>query len=293
MSASAYAASRVKRRRATRAEMNARLSAIVGIVRQIQPCSVRQAFYQAEVKDVVEKTENGYEKVQRGIVRLRQDGVLPFHWISDATRWMRKPRSFDSIEAALQETVRTYRRAVWREERVYVEFWIEKDALAGTIYDVTSEFDVPLMVARGYSSLTFLHSAAEAIKANGKPAYIYHLGDWDPSGQDAADHIERKLREYAPGVPIHFEKLAVTERQIFEWNLPTRPTKASDSRAKRWKGDSVELDAIPPNLLRQLVRDAIERHIAPERLAVIEAAEASERVAASIFLQRRLNGGAS
>jgi hypothetical protein len=272
--------------------MDARLSAIAGIVRQIQPCSVRQAFYQAEVKDVVEKTENGYAKVQRGIVRLRQDAVLPFHWISDATRWMRKPRSFDSIEAALQETVRTYRRAVWREERVYVEFWIEKDALAGTIYDVTSEFDVPLMVARGYSSLTFLHSAAEAIKANGKPAYIYHLGDWDPSGQDAADHIERKLREYAPGVPIHFEKLAVTERQIIEWNLPTRPTKASDSRAKRWKGDSVELDAIPPNLLRQLVRNAIERHISPARLAVIEAAEASEREAAEVFLRRRQGGNA-
>ena len=103
---------------------------------------------------------------------------------------------------------------------------------------------------------------------------------------------ERKLREFAPGVPIHFTKLAVTERQIIEWNLPTRPTKTSDSRAKRWKGDSVELDAISPNLLRQLVRDAIERHVTPERLAVIEAAEASEREGAEIFLRQRLNGAA-
>ena len=269
--------------------MKARLAAIAQIVAQFQPCSVRQGFYQAEVNSIVEKTENGYEKVQRGIVWLRQNRRIPFGWISDATRWMRKPHSFDSIEAALQNTVQTYRRAVWHDAAVHVEFWIEKDALAGTIYDVTAEYDVPLLVARGYSSITFLHSAAEVIAASGKPAYVYHLGDWDPSGQDAADHIERKLREYAPGSEIHFEKLAVTARQITEWHLPTRPTKASDSRSKHWAGDLVELDAIPPDHLRQLVRNAIERHITPERLAVIEVAEQSERKAAEIFI-RRLNG---
>jgi hypothetical protein len=286
-----YAATRVKRRRATKAEMARRLDAIADIVDLIRVCSVRQAYYQTTVAGIIEKTEPGYDKVQRAIVTMRQSRRIPFDWISDATRWMRKPRSFDSIQVALRNTVRTYRRAVWQDAEVHVEFWIEKDALAGTIYDVTAEFDVPLLVARGYSSITFLHAAAEAIAATNKPAFVYHLGDWDPSGQDAADHIERKLREYAPGSEIHFEKLAVTPRQISEWNLPTRPTKTSDSRAKRWSGNSVELDAIPPDLLRQLVRDAIERHISPERLAVIEAAEASEREAAEIFI-RRMNGGA-
>jgi hypothetical protein len=290
MSAPGYAACRIKRRRATRAEMVERLKAVGHLVGRIRVCSVRQAYYQSSITGIVEKTDPGYEKVQRAIVELRQKQRIPFDWISDATRWMRKPRSFDSIEAALQNTVQSYRRAVWHDAAVYVEFWIEKDALAGTIYDVTAEYDVPLLVARGYSSITFLHSAAEAITASGKPAYVYHLGDWDPSGQDAADHIERKLREYAPGSEIHFEKLAVTARQIAEWRLPTRPTKTSDSRSKRWAGDSVELDAIPPDHLRQLVRNAIERHITPERLAVIEVAEQSERKAAEIFI-RRLNGG--
>jgi hypothetical protein len=290
MSAGVYAASRTKRPRATKAEMQARLFAIARIVERFQPCGVRQSFYQAEVCSIVEKTEHGYEKVQRSIVRLRQNGIVPFSWISDSTRWMRKPRSFTSIEAALRNTVQTYRRAVWQDAPVYVEFWIEKDALAGTIYDVTEEFDVPLMVARGYSSITFLHTAAEAIAEIGKPAYVYQLGDWDPSGQNAADHIERKLREYAPGAEIHYEKLAVTKAQIEQLRLPTRETKKEDSRAKTWMGDSVELDAIPPDYLRQLVRDAIERHITPARLAVIEAAEQSEREAAEVFIHR-LNGG--
>ena len=68
---------------------------------------------------------------------------------------------------------------------VYVEVWCEKDALAGVLMEETEVYDVPLMVARGYSSISFLHSAAMAIKAIGKPAYIFHFGDLDPSGVDA------------------------------------------------------------------------------------------------------------
>jgi hypothetical protein len=282
-----YAAGRIKRPRATKTEMRERRACIARIVRLIQPCSVRQAFYQTEVRGVVEKTEDGYEKVQRDIVWLRQHRYLPFAWISDATRWMRKPDSFDGIEDALRETAEIYRRAVWRDDDVCVEIWIEKDALAGTILEVTEEFDVPLMVARGYSSLTFLHSAAKTIEANGKITSVYHLDDYDPSGQNTADHIERKLSEYAPGTIIHYAKLAVTPRQIASWNLPKRSTKKTDSRSKSWQGDSVELDAIPPDFLRRLVRDAIERHIMPDRLRFIRDVEASERKAAAIFLAQR------
>jgi hypothetical protein len=266
-----------KRRRATKQEMVDRLTAVLHILDEIHPASVRQTFYQTDVRGLMEKTEAGYDKVQRAIVWLRERECCPYEWISDATRWMRKPDSHDSISAALRETVQTYRRAVWRDQDAYVEIWIEKDALAGTIFPVTAEYDVPLLVARGYSSLTFLHSAGQAIKARGKPAYVGHLGDWDPSGQDAARHIEAKLRQFAPGVPIHFERLAVTEQQILQLELPTRPTKKSDSRSKNWKGESVELDAIHPNTLRTIVREFIERHIEPQRLATIEEIERAER----------------
>jgi hypothetical protein len=33
-------------------------------------------------------------------------------------------------------------------------------------------------------------------------------------------------------LPFRLKRLAVTEEQIDEWNLPTRPTKRSDSRAR-------------------------------------------------------------
>jgi hypothetical protein len=50
---------------------------------------------------------------------------------------------------------------------------------------VLFEPDQPLMVARGYASLSFLHSAAEYINGLDVPAYIYHLADFDPSGVNA------------------------------------------------------------------------------------------------------------
>jgi hypothetical protein len=187
---------------------------VLDIIERLRPASVRQVFYQAEIAGIVEKTEAGYGRIGDAAVWLREGGYCPFSWIADATRWRRKPDTHTSIEAALQETVENYRRAVWRDQSAYVEVWVEKEALAGTIYPVTAEYDVPLMPARGYSSLSFLYSAAQEIRDHGKPAYVYQLGDWDPSGQDAARHIEAKLRQYAPSVPIHFEKLGVTAQQI-------------------------------------------------------------------------------
>jgi len=272
-----YETSRIKRGRATAAEMAARRAALLEIVASAPPITVRQVFYHATVRGVVDKTENGYDKAQRVLVELRRIGKLPYDWIADLTRWQRRPRTFSSPHDALRETARLYRKSLWSNSEALVEIWLEKDALAGVIVEVTYECDVPLMVSRGYASLSFLAAAAEAISEAKRPTFIYHLGHFDPSGQDAARAIEQALRELAPGVEIHFERLAVTEAQIDELDLPTRPTNASDARAKNFGEVSVELDALHPDDLRALVREAIERHLPSRELEILKVAERSER----------------
>jgi hypothetical protein len=69
----------------------------------------------------------------------------------------------------------------------------------------------------------------------------------------------------------------VTADQIEDWHLPTRPTKKSDTRAKHFQDESVEVDAIDPDTLRTLVRDCIEEYVDERKLKVMEVAEASER----------------
>jgi hypothetical protein len=273
----AYQASPIKRPRATKVEIENRRRALHYIVEAMKPMTVRQVFYQATVRGLIEKTEAGYAKVQTDLAWMRRAGDLPYSWLADNTRWQRKPRTFASVEEALNHTARFYRKALWSDADAYVEIWLEKDALAGVVLAITGAYDVPLMVARGYASLSFLHSAAEFIDDLDVPAHIYHLGDFDPSGVNAGEKIEETLRELAPNAEIVFERIAVTPDQIEAWNLPTRPTKTSDSRAKGFGDISVELDAIEPDTLRAIVLTAIERHLPQEQFEVLKAAEASER----------------
>jgi hypothetical protein len=269
----------IKRQRRTKAAVTSIRDTIKDILEQSHPQTVRQVFYALTVKGAVAKREGEYKQtIMRLLVDMREAGVIRFEWIADNSRWMRKPSSFTGIEHCLNACAESYRRSVWTRMPVYVEVWCEKDALAGVLVEETTPYDVPLMVARGYSSISFLHNAAKAIKAKGKPAYIYHFGDYDPSGVDAARDIEAKLRRYAPGAEIHFERPAVTPTQITEWNLPTRPTKQTDTRAKKFgSATSVELDAIPAQKLRQLVRECIERHVDQRQLEILKVAEESER----------------
>jgi hypothetical protein len=268
----------IKHQRATRDEVEARRAALRTIVSTGRPMTVRQVFYQATVHGLVPKTEQGYAMVKTDLTWLRRNGEMPYDWLADNTRWQRKPVTYNGIEHALEECANFYRKALWTHADCYVEVWIEKDALSGVVYPITDRYDVPLMVARGYASLSFLHGAAEYIASLDVPTHIYHFGDYDPSGVNAGEKIEETLRELAPDADITFERIAVTPEQIRAWNLPTRPTKQSDSRAKRFgDAESVELDAIEPGRLRALVEAAIERHLPPDQLEVLEAAEESER----------------
>lgn len=286
ITSTAFSPRGIKRVRATRADMRARWLALHDIIAAMRPMTVRQVFYQATVHGIIDKTEQGYAKVKTDLANMRRAGVLPYDWIADNTRWLRKPLSFGGIEAALSHTASFYRKNIWQHADAYVEVWIEKDALAGVVFPVTAEYDVPLMVARGYASLSFLHGAAEHIASLQVPAHIYHLGDFDPSGVDAGRQIEASLRQMAPLAKIHFERLAVLPEQIQAWSLPSRPTKTTDSRAKGFGDISVELDAIEPERLRKTVQAAIERHLPAEQLRLLKIAEASERAVLLDFVRQ-------
>lgn len=265
------------------------------------PQTIRGVFYQASVRGVVPKTDDakGYGTVQRLLAEMRRSGDIPYAWIADSTRWMRKPRTWSSAEEALRRTAETYRRALWDDGDVAVEIWLEKEALAGVLVDVTDRWDVPLMVTRGYPSMSYLHSAAEAIAERDQWTYIYYFGDRDPSGVDIDRAVMKGIGESLQAVAglefddyATFNRVAVTGMQIEAWSLPTRPTKSSDTRSKHFKGDSVELDAIPSRLLRGLAEECIERHVDRRQLGVLQKAEAEER----LVLERMaasLNGNAA
>jgi len=256
-------------------------SAVHDLTDTYERMTVRQVFYALEVAEIVEKTEAGYRQVQAQVLRMRREGLLSWEFITDGTRWQRKPESFDTVEDAMTMMARTYRRDLWQAQDMRIEVWLEKDALADIVTGVTDEWDVSLMVSRGQSSATFLWRAAMAAQAAwtqmGVATFIYALYDRDAGGRRAARTIERDLPGHAPGVPIHFTLLGVTDEQVEAWDLPTRPAKQSDPEADKFDGRAVELDAIPPDRLIGLVDNAIMGHVDARAWGIEQAVEREER----------------
>jgi hypothetical protein len=268
--------------------MEARRGSLYEIVASMHPMTVRQVFYQATVRGLIEKTEAGYDKIQICLTNMRKEAELPYEWLADNSRRVLRWQSFGSVGEALEDAAKCYRKDLWRDQECRVQFWLEKDALAGVLEEVVYRYDVPLMIERGYSSLSFLHDAAMEINDLDVPVHVYHLGDFDPSGVDAGDNIEEQLQEMARANTVYFKRLAVLPGQITEWNLPTRPTKTSDSRSRNFGSDvSVELDAIEPDRLRSIVTEAIRRHMPDDTLAQLKAEEEQERKIIREFVSER------
>ena len=61
-------------------EVEARRAALLDIIEAGRPMTVRQVFYQATVRGLVEKAESGYAKVQTDLTVMRRAGELPYDW---------------------------------------------------------------------------------------------------------------------------------------------------------------------------------------------------------------------
>ena len=91
--------------------------------------------------------------VSRLLGDMPENEESPWEWVVDNTRWRRAPPSFGGLSEAVSIRWRpSYRRDLWKDAEHYVEIWVEKDPLAGVLVEETVPPDVPLMVAKGYTS---------------------------------------------------------------------------------------------------------------------------------------------
>jgi len=118
------------------------------------------------------------------------------------------------------------------------------------------------------------------------------VSECDPDDDYAGDWAEQVTYMFLGGRAFHnadvrkvtFARLAVTEQQVEEWGLPTRPTKQTDTRARNFTGGSVEVDAIPASRLRQILEDAIVSHIDAEAWTRLREVEDLERESLESFI---------
>jgi hypothetical protein len=249
---------------------------------QERPATVRSMYYRMEAAGFVPKDERAYRLVQRTILDMRRQGIMPWRWVTDSSRrvWG-KPR-FGDMESYAEHVATNYCKDYWLESPVNVEVWCEKDALQGVIYPTCNEFGLDLYVSKGQSSASYLYEAAEAIKEDGRPTVVYILSDFDPAGFRIAERIEAGLREHLPDEQeLEAFRIALSYEQVQEYNLTTREVKKTDPHAaefiRRYGDISCELEAMAPTTLRRILAEHLHKHMSPDRLRILKLAEEEER----------------
>lgn len=190
-------------------------------------------------------TQSSYKGLSDKLARARESGGFPA--LSDLTRRIQEPFVFGSEDEARRWLSRRFELDRRQLLGKYVVVAVEKDGLVPLIQSRFGWMDVTAV--RGYTSYT--HAQDLSLYD-----VIVYAGDYDPTGLD----IDRDLsaRTFAD-----VRRVALTGDQVVEYDLTPMPVKATDSRlaamyASQGEAMQVELDAMDPNVLLDLIAEGIE-----------------------------------
>jgi len=237
--------------------------------------TLRQLYYRLVSKHLLPNTVNSYKRLSRLMVKARELRDVPVNCLEDRSRRIlgRGDIGYNSAEAFLKQRVanlqsswKSFNMPRWDDQPVYIVVSLEKDALSRLVSEVANQHAVRTFPTRGYPSFTYVQNMASYIrnKLKGKPTVVLYFGDFDPSGIDIERDLTDRLTKYDAG-DFSVQRVALNNDQITQYKLPPMPVKKSDARAESFLkeyGDlTVELDALEPNVLKNLVKEAILSHI--------------------------------
>lgn len=250
--------------------------------------TLRQLYYQLVSRDIIPNRVQEYQKLSTLLVKARMGGAVDWNSIEDRLRRPKVPYKVNDVPHAIKDTIRQYRLERQEGQDNYIEVWCEKDALSNVLYRVTAHYQIRLMVNRGYSSCTAMHDAFKRFQRaenRGQNVIILYLGDHDASGLDMIRDVTDRQDEF--GVDPEIVHIALTKAQIEQYNPPPNPAKITDPRAKDYIAEhgatSWEVDALPPNVLEELLISSIEARIDSDMFDSIVAQEDRDKAKLSDF----------
>jgi hypothetical protein len=243
------------------------------------PMTVRQVYYQLVANQVIRNNRSQYQAVSKVLVRARRWGGIPWHWIEDRLRRPRKVPCWQDLAAFSVTVENAYSRDVWSAQAMYLEVWLEKDALSGIFEDTLAPYGITLNVGRGYDGWDSIHNAALRYGGSGKPVTVLYFGDLDPSGEDMVRSLRQRLAELDCRPTVI--KCALTLEDVERYSLPPDFTKTTETRRAAFiaeYGDvAVELDALPADVLRDRLVSEIEARMDMSALSAVRQLEQQER----------------
>jgi hypothetical protein len=233
--------------------------------------TLRQLYYQLVARDIIPNTLKEYGRISRLLTDARMAGLVDWDMIEDRTREFDRKTRWESPEAILEAAAESFHKDMWKGQEVRPFCVVEKDALSGVLSPVCNLYDVPLLAAKGYCSVSTLRefTVEDIIPAveSGQEVIILHLGDHDPSGLDMTRDIEARVRVFLNGTgkSVSVLRLALNMDQVEALKPPTNPAKTTDRRfaayRKQFGTESWELDALRPDYMADLVEKEIRKLI--------------------------------
>ncbi|MDB5743068.1 MAG: hypothetical protein JWR68_1383 [Polaromonas sp.] len=277
-----YSAGTIKRDRRTKDRMDTLDAQIMTVLSEDHPQSIRHIFYRMtdpRLPEPVEKSDRGYRHIQSRCVLLRRAGLIPYHWIADMSRHGYHVNTFGDAADFVRSVSGLYRADLWRDAESRCEVWAESRSIASVLLADCKKLAVSLFPCGGFSSLSFIHAAAQQHNAlkDKRPLVVFYIGDLDPAGVLIDVSLEKELREHLHSdIELDFRRIAINEEQVEEYDLPTKPRKEGDKRSQHVKY-TVEAEAMPARDLRSILRIEVECLLPENALDVAKVAEQSER----------------
>jgi hypothetical protein len=264
---------------------------------QYLPLSVRQIFYRLVGAHGYDKTENAYSRLGEHLNRARRAGLVVFDAIRDDGITLIEPSAWTGAEQMVSAFIRMAAR--FRLDRQIGQprrliFAVEAAGMVPQVQRIADAFGISVHSSGGFDSLTAKHDLAERLGQHAR-VEVLHIGDHDPSGVHLFSSMQEDVCAIASDLgldaDIRFSRLAVTPAQIAELHLQTAPAKATDKRA--FTGETVQCEAIPPNVLASIIRTAIESRLDRDVYGNVLAREKATQEALGEQLRPLLGWGAS
>lgn len=266
-----------------------RISVINGIIQEYTDqgfsLTLRQLYYQLVSRDIIPNNQKEYKKISDLVSDARRAGLVDWGAIVDRTRYLRQFIHYSEPGEAVRRAANGYSIDLMEDQKIYMEVWVEKDALVDVVGKACEQYDIPYFACRGYTSDSELFQAGRRMRfkhMDGKQVVLLHLGDHDPSGVDMSRDILTRLEMFGEMQgKIDFQRIALNRDQIERYNLPANPAKKTDSRVKayveQYGTESWELDALEPKTLKELIQDTIVKYLDMDKFRKREAEEAEGR----------------
>jgi len=245
--------------------------------------TLRQLYYQFVARDLIPNTERSYKRLGNIISEARLAGHVDWDAIEDRTRELTANPHWQDPEAIIAAAASSYRIDKWQDQDFRVEVWIEKEALVGVVERICRSLDVDFFACRGYVSQSEQWAAGKRFAeyaAGGQEVVVLHLGDHDPSGIDMTRDNDVRLALFARE-DVTVRRLALNYDQVETYGPPPNPAKVSDSRYEgyllNYGAESWELDALNPNVLQDLIREAVLEYRDEDAWQRLREREAEER----------------